>query len=542
MRRATAAAAALCALLCGAVGARGGRGEGDRREKLYRRAAHESAYGSEAASRDFVRLAAEAGHAQAQVLHGQHLRKQGDFEGAILWFRHAAEKQGDREAEFLLASAYDLGEGVGKDSAEAIKWYLSSARKGLVSAQVILGSFFEEGLDIDQDMQKAFMWFGRAADQGDAYAMYRLGVYYQFALGGVGHDQEAACKWFHRAFTKDSGSAGKYGDNQAVRPSFQAQQHTLAECYRSGTGVHKDLQAALTWMTRAAKGGDLDASGKIKGIREELSAERWRAATKVFAVLFWLLVESRVGASLALGYTIVMLRSSQRLGCQRRRSARRRGGAGALCDSLTAAQLVVLSLARRLTRCCCKAADTAGAACAWCASLPAVSAASTTAAACAECIGRAARTARETLAAYAALCDSIVKTLDKTLAAFVASGVAAVDSAIASMVPRRWRTLPPPPANATMGSTDDPWCAAPSPESAPPPESARSSPRAAGDEIDEADDDRICVICQDARRTHIIFPCNHYALCEVCAQSWQTGRLPCPICRSDVTAVKRVFT
>ena len=239
-----------------------------------------------------------------------------------------------------------------------------------------------------------------------------------------------------------------------------------------------------------------------------------------------------------------MLRSSQRLGCQRRRSARRRGGAGALCDSLTAAQLVVLSLARRLTRCCCKAADTAGAACAWCASLPAiaVSAASTTAAACAECIGRAARTARETLAAYAALCDSIVKTLDKTLAAFVASGVAAADSAIASMVPRRWRTLPPPPANATMGSTDDPWCAAPSPESAPPPESARSSPRAAGDEIDEADDDRICVICQDARRTHIIFPCNHYALCEVCAQSWQTGRLPCPICRSDVTAVKRVFT
>jgi hypothetical protein len=146
------------------------------------------------------------------------------------------------------------------------------------------------------------------------------------------------------------------------------------------------------------------------------------------------------------------------------------------------------------------------------------------------------------LAAYAALRDSIVKTLDKTLAAFVASGVAAVDSAIASMVPRRWRTLPPPPANATMGSTDDPWCAAPSPESAPPPESARSSPRAAGDEIDEADDDRICVICQDARRTHIIFPCNHYALCEVCAQSWQTGRLPCPICRSDVTAVKRVFT
>ena len=533
MRRATAAAAALCALLCGAVGARGGRGEGDRGKKLYRRAAHESVYGSKARAHDFVRLAAEAGHAEAQVNHGQHLRKQGDFEGAILWFRHAAEKQGDREAEFLLASAYDLGEGVGKDSAEAIKWYLSSARKGLVSAQVILGSFFEEGLDIDQDMQKAFMWFGRAADQGsdqgDAYAMYRLGVYYKFALGGVGHDQEAACKWFHRAFTKDSGSAGKYGDNQAVRPSFQAQQHTLAECYRSGTGVHKDLQAALTWMTRAAKGGDLDASGKIKGIREELSAERWRAATYVFAALFWLLV---------------MLRSSQRLGCQRRRSARRRGGAGALCDSLTAAQLVVLSLARRLTRCCCKAADTAGAACAWCASLPAiaVSAASTTAAACAECIGRAARTARETLAAYAALCDSIVKTLDKTLAAFVASGVAAADSAIASMVPRRWRTLPPPPANATMGSTDDPWCAAPSPESAPPPESARSSPRAAGDEIDEADDDRICVICQDARRTHIIFPCNHYALCEVCAQSWQTGRLPCPICRSDVTAVKRVFT
>jgi hypothetical protein len=284
MRRATAAAAALCALLCGAVGARGGRGEGDRGEKLYQRAVHETAYGSEAASRDFVRLAAEAGHAQAQVLHGQHLRKQGDFEGAILWFRHAAEMQGNREAEFLLASAYYEGEGVGKDTAEAIKWYLSSARKGLVSAQVILGTFFEEELWSGRDMQKAFMWFGRAADQGDAYAMYKLGVYYQFAMGGVGHDQEAACKWFHRAFTKDSGSAGTYRHDKAqqLTLSRNAIQHSLAECYRSGTGVHKDLQAALTWMTRAAKGGDLDASGKIKGIREELRAE---AATYVASSL-----------------------------------------------------------------------------------------------------------------------------------------------------------------------------------------------------------------------------------------------------------------
>ena len=63
-----------------------------------------------------------------------------DFEAT----RHAAE-QGDADAQYNLGVAYDNGEGVPQDHAEAARWYRLAAEQGNASAQFNLGVAYENG-------------------------------------------------------------------------------------------------------------------------------------------------------------------------------------------------------------------------------------------------------------------------------------------------------------------------------------------------------------------------------------------------------------
>jgi hypothetical protein len=47
-----------------------------------------------------------------------------------------------------------------------------------------------------------------------------------------------------------------------------------------------------------------------------------------------------------------------------------------------------------------------------------------------------------------------------------------------------------------------------------------------------------CCICRDRERTHAPYPCFHMCLCETCANLVDT----CPLCRSPVVTVYRIFT
>lgn len=52
------------------------------------------------------------------------------------------------------------------------------------------------------------------------------------------------------------------------------------------------------------------------------------------------------------------------------------------------------------------------------------------------------------------------------------------------------------------------------------------------------DEAKLCVVCMDATRTHLIAPCGHKCLCESCSTTFGTM---CPICRTDAMLVCRVF-
>jgi hypothetical protein len=47
-----------------------------------------------------------------------------------------------------------------------------------------------------------------------------------------------------------------------------------------------------------------------------------------------------------------------------------------------------------------------------------------------------------------------------------------------------------------------------------------------------------CRICMERRTTHIAIPCGHYAYCGVCAQKFNDGREPCPVCRKPAQFIR----
>jgi hypothetical protein len=52
----------------------------------------------------------------------------------------------------------------------------------------------------------------------------------------------------------------------------------------------------------------------------------------------------------------------------------------------------------------------------------------------------------------------------------------------------------------------------------------------------------LCVVCMDAPKQHIIFPCGHQCVCEACAQQLTQATAPtCPVCRALIQATTRVY-
>lgn len=161
-----------------------------------------------------------------------------EFEKAVEHYKQAAQ-QGSGLAAYSLATMYDEGTGVNKDTGEAYDWYLRAADLGNARAQYNLGYMFKTGSDVvKQDPQKAIKWFTRAAEQGSARAQNYLGLMYQYGEGTSVNLQTAA-SWFLKAATQGHMFA----------------QNNLGWLYLNGTGVNKDERAAVEWCGKAANQG-----------------------------------------------------------------------------------------------------------------------------------------------------------------------------------------------------------------------------------------------------------------------------------------------
>ena len=60
-----------------------------------------------------------------------------------------------------------------------------------------------------------------------------------------------------------------------------------------------------------------------------------------------------------------------------------------------------------------------------------------------------------------------------------------------------------------------------------------------GQEEDVEDEDECCIVCLDADKSHLLWPCGHQCVCGTCSYNIVPGL--CPLCRVWCTAATRVF-
>lgn len=116
---------------------------------------------------------AENGNAEAQVLLGTMYQKgQGVAKNsplALKWFR-AAAGQGNADGQFQVGLAYLNGMAVAKNTPESVKWLKLAANQGMRDAQLFLGLAYRNLRDAPQDFVQAYLWFELAALAGDPLA------------------------------------------------------------------------------------------------------------------------------------------------------------------------------------------------------------------------------------------------------------------------------------------------------------------------------------------------------------------------------------
>lgn len=105
--------------------------------------------------------------------------------------------QGDRNAQFSLAHAYETGAGVAPDMKQAIRWYRRAAEPAPVNTFADRpGDRAPVGARQHGSLPPVREW---GIVPGDAGAQFRLGQIYLEGRGGIKQDEKKARKWLSRA-------------------------------------------------------------------------------------------------------------------------------------------------------------------------------------------------------------------------------------------------------------------------------------------------------------------------------------------------------
>lgn len=190
-------------------------------------------------SREWLKIAADNGHPEAQYHYGSNFSKSPMEK--IDWLTKSAE-QGDRDAQFELAGMYLDGKDIEKNSEKGIEWLKKAADGGNIPACRRLGEMYQFGEGISRDPNAAKHYLETAAIGGNTRAMISLGVLL-YKDRDYPHEYEEAAGWFRAAAAK--------GDTFAMS--------WLAFCYKEGRGVRRNMNYCFEWAKRAAEKNEMSA-------------------------------------------------------------------------------------------------------------------------------------------------------------------------------------------------------------------------------------------------------------------------------------------
>ena len=148
-------------------------------------------------------------------------------------------KKGHVQAQYLLATQYDIGLGVKKNEILSFNWYKKAAKAGIGIAQHNLAVAYAQGNGIETDLTKAITWWKRAANAGNTDSQYNLGIIYAAGRDSVKPDLEEALKWWRMAAINGDAAA----------------QFNLGALYANGIGMTSRTCEASRWWKKSAENG-----------------------------------------------------------------------------------------------------------------------------------------------------------------------------------------------------------------------------------------------------------------------------------------------
>jgi uncharacterized protein len=79
-------------------------------------------------------------------------------------FNYSATYFGDPDAQYHLGRMYLDGQGVGKNTKQAVRWLFAAANKGQYQAQAVFGALLFKGQSVARDAARGLMWLILARD------------------------------------------------------------------------------------------------------------------------------------------------------------------------------------------------------------------------------------------------------------------------------------------------------------------------------------------------------------------------------------------
>lgn len=144
------------------------------------------------------RKAAEQGYAPAQEKLA-HILDQSEFnEEALEWFRKAAE-QNNAEGQYGLGMMYLAGDGVEKDTEQALQLIQTAAEQGLLRAMMSMFHISKNGEHGHPvDLKLAVSWLEKIAASDNQWAIEKLAKGYRNGELGLAINDEKALFWESR--------------------------------------------------------------------------------------------------------------------------------------------------------------------------------------------------------------------------------------------------------------------------------------------------------------------------------------------------------
>ena len=165
----------------------------------------------------------------------------------------------------VVAQAYAAAEvEVPETYGDAVRWYHKAAKNGDPEAQFLLAIKYETGTDVLRNKAKALTWFKRAAEQGHVEAQFKLALFYSEA-GSEFRDLPKAVRW----------------TEASARNGYGPAQYNLGVAHLNGAGFTADPIQALAWFDLASRGGVEGASAFRRRLLTKLTQEQVETALKL---------------------------------------------------------------------------------------------------------------------------------------------------------------------------------------------------------------------------------------------------------------------